>query len=310
MNAPRDCPAEPASLHVMVPSGRPSAPYTLVTSCDTIVPTVRFTFSIWLSNTTRSPRASAGSAAAMMALSSANSRPWSCVVTFRTAAPGRMDAEGIKMRARSIPCSLSRAPRMSGSGSIRSDRPTSSSTDVYPSAAMCARRSSARRKKKFTTSSSCPANLARSSGSCVAMPTGHVFLWHFRIMIQPMVMSGAVDRPHSSAPSRVATSRSRPVLSCPSVCNTVRPRRSLATSVCCVSANPSSHGNPADLMPVQRDAPVPPSWPEMSTWSARPLTTPAAMVPTPFSETSFTLTRAAGLLFLQSCMSCARSSME
>ena len=54
------------------------------------------------------------------------------------------------------------------------------------------------------------------------------------------------------------------------------------------------------MIPVHRDAPVPPSWPEMRTWSAFPLTTPAAMVPTPFSDTSLTLTRALGLLFLQS----------
>ena len=52
-------------------------------------------------------------------------------------------------------------------------------------------------------------------------------MWHFRIMMHPIVMSGAVERPHSSAPRSVATRRSRPVLSWPSVCSTVRPRRSL-----------------------------------------------------------------------------------
>ena len=41
-------------------------------------------------------------------------------------------------------------------------------------------------------------------------------------------------------------------------------------------------------------APVPPSNPEISTWSAFALATPAATVPTPTSDTSFTLTRAAG----------------
>jgi hypothetical protein len=35
-------------------------------------------------------------------------------------------------------------------------------------------------------------------------------------------------------------------------------------------------------------APVPPSWPLMSTWSAWPLTTPDATTPTPASDTSFT----------------------
>jgi hypothetical protein len=42
------------------------------------------------------------------------------------------------------------------------------------------------------------------------------------------------------------------------------------------------------------EAPVPPSKPEIVTWSARALATPAATVPTPTSETSFTEMSAAG----------------
>ena len=80
----------------------------------------------------------------------------------------------------------------------------------------------------------------------VAMPTGQVLVWHLRIMMQPMVMSGAVAKPNSSAPSSAATARSRPVRIWPSACSTVRPRRSFATSVWCVSARPSSHGRPAN----------------------------------------------------------------
>src|SRR5436190_1713015 len=57
----------------------------------------------------------------------------------------------------------------------------------------------------------------RSSGSCVAMPTGHVLRWQARIMMQPIVMSGAVEKPHSSAPSSAAITTSRPVFSWPSV---------------------------------------------------------------------------------------------
>jgi hypothetical protein len=53
--------------------------------------------------------------------------------------------------------------------------------------------------------------------SCVAMPTGQVLRWHLRIIIQPMVMSGAVEKPNSSAPSKTPIATSRPVLSCPSV---------------------------------------------------------------------------------------------
>ena len=48
----------------------------------------------------------------------------------------------------------------------------------------------------------------------------------------------------------------------------------------------------------------------MRMWSAKPLATPAAIVPTPTSETSFTLTRADGLLFFRSWISCLRSSIE
>ena len=40
---------------------------------------------------------------------------------------------------------------------------------------MSSRTSSARKKKKATTFSGCPAKRARSTGSCVAMPTGQVF---------------------------------------------------------------------------------------------------------------------------------------
>ena len=45
-------------------------------------------------------------------------------------------------------------------------------------------------------------------------------------------------------------------------------------------------------MLVSGEAPVPPSWPLMSTTSAWALATPAATVPTPTSATSFTLMRA------------------
>ena len=59
-------------------------------------------------------------------------------------------------------------------------------------------------------------------------------------------------------------------------------------------------GLPACLSEVSGDAPVPPSKPEMVMWSARALATPAATVPTPTSETSFTETSAAGLTFFRS----------
>ena len=58
------------------------------------------------------------------------------------------------------------------------------------------------------------------------------------------------------------------------------------------------------------DAPVPPSAPEMTMMSALALVTPAAIVPTPLSATSFTLILARGFTFLRSKISCARSSIE
>ena len=47
-------------------------------------------------------------------------------------------------------------------------------------------------------------NFSRSFGSCVATPTGQVFRWQTRIMMQPSATSGAVAKPNSSAPSSAA----------------------------------------------------------------------------------------------------------
>ena len=49
-----------------------------------------------------------------------------------------------------------------------------------------------------------PENRSRSSGFCVAMPTGHVSRWQTRIITQPDTTSGAVAKPYSSAPSSAA----------------------------------------------------------------------------------------------------------
>ena len=127
-----------------------------------------------------------------------------------------------------------------------------------PAAPCTARTCSAMKKKKLMTCSGCPWNLARSAGSCVAMPTGQVLRWHLRIMMQPMATSGAVEKPNSSAPSSAAMTTSRPVCSLPSVCTRMRPRRSFITSTWCVSARPSSQGTPACLMELSGEAPVPP----------------------------------------------------
>ena len=159
---------------------------------------------------------------------------------------------------------------------------------------MISRTSSATWKRYSITCSGLPRKRLRSSGSCVATPTGHVFRWQARIITQPVAISGAVAKPISSAPSSAAITTSRPVFSWPSVCTHTRERRSFSTSVCCVSASPISHGTPACRIDEIGEAPVPPSWPEMRMWSALHLATPAATVPTPTSATSFTEMRASG----------------
>ena len=83
-----------------------------------------------------------------------------------------------------------------------STRPTIWSTVRKPISAMYSRTCSAMKKKKLITCSGCPLNCLRSSGSWVAMPTGQVLRWHFRIMMQPMVTSGMVAKPNSSAPKQ------------------------------------------------------------------------------------------------------------
>jgi hypothetical protein len=50
--------------------------------------------------------------------------------------------------------------------------------------------------------------------------------------------SGAVAKPYSSGAEQRAMTTSRPVLSWPSTCTTIRSRRPLSSSVCCVSARP------------------------------------------------------------------------
>src|SRR5690349_20142283 len=85
------------------------------------------------------------------------------------------------------------------------------------------------------------------------MPTGQVFKWHLRIMMHPAAISGAVAKPNSSAPRIAAIATSRPVLRPPSAWTAMRPRRRLSTSVCCVSARPISHGEPACVSDARGD---------------------------------------------------------
>ena len=102
---------------------------------------------------------------------------------------------------------------------------------------------------------------------------------------------GAEQRARSPRRGRCA-GRRRPA-------RAMRERSRFSTSVCWVSARPISHGQPACLIEVSGEAPVPPSKPAIVTWSARALETPAATVPTPISETSLTETSAVRVDVLQ-----------
>ena len=77
--------------------------------------------------------------------------------------------------------------------------------------------------------------------------------------MHPDAISGAVENPNSSAPSKQAIATSLPVFICPSHSRTMRLLKSFITSVCCASAIPNSQGSPACFNEVNGDAPVPPS---------------------------------------------------
>ncbi len=66
------------------------------------------------------------------------------------------------------------------------------------------------------------------------------------------------------------------------------------------SESPISHGPPAYLIEVWGEAPVPPTLPLIRMTSAFALATPAAMAPMPVMATSFTVTRASGLICFRS----------
>ena len=102
------------------------------------------------------------------------------------------------------------------------------------------------------TCSGWPVKRLRSTGSCVATPTGQVLRWHLRIMMQPAAIRGAVAKPNSSAPSSAPITTSRPVRKPPSTCTTMRLRSRSRTSVWWVSARPISHGRAGVLDRGQR----------------------------------------------------------
>ena len=115
-----------------------------------------------------------------------------------------------------------------------------------------------------------------------------------------MAIRAAVPTPYSSAPSMAAMTTSRPVRTPPSVLSVTEPRRLFSVSTWWASARPISHGRPACLIEVWGEAPVPPLWPAIRMASALALATPEAMAPMPEADTSFTVTRASGLMAFRS----------
>ena len=146
-------------------------------------------------------------------------------------------------------------------------------------------------------------------GILVATPTGQVLRWHLRIMMQPAAISGAVEKPNSSAPSSAPTTVTAGAdaavdLHRDAAAQPVGDQRLVGLG------QADLPGRAGVLDRGQRRGPGAASKPAMVTWSARALETPAATVPTPTSDTSFTETSPSGLTFLRSKMSCARSSIE
>ena len=190
-------------------------------------------------------------------LSSALSRPWSWPRVVPRGRRATARARG-RIGARSSPAAFQ-----------CSTAPGVSSSSTWPIAS--SRRAEAERREvlahllgdeleeRLRRTPACRVNRLRSSGFWVATPTGQVSRWQTRIMMQPDTTSGAVAKPNSSAPSSAAMMTSRPVFIWPSTWTVMRSRSPLSSSVCWVSARPSSHGAPACFSEVSGAAPVPPS---------------------------------------------------
>jgi hypothetical protein len=134
-----------------------------------------------------------------------------------------------------------------------------------------------------------PVKRLRSTGSCVATPTGQVLRWHLRIMMQPIAISGAVAKPNSSAPSSAPMTDVAAGAQPPSTCTRCgRAGRSAPASAGSRQADlPGRAGvldrgqrRGAGAAVVAGDGDV----------VGLALATPAATVPTPTSDTSFTET--------------------
>ena len=97
----------------------------------------------------------------------------------------------------------------------------------------------------------------RSSGFCVATPTGQVSRWQTTHHYATLHHQRRGENPYSSAPSKAAMTTSRPVFIEPSAWTTTRSRKPLRSRVCCVSARPKLPGATSVFGRAHRGRPGP-----------------------------------------------------
>jgi hypothetical protein len=190
------------------------------------------------------------------------SRPWSCWILrtptsdlgFTTSGDQRM---GVRSRALGLPV-------VDCVAWLEAIDPADHLFDACGSPAWpCSSRACLRRRGSHEVDDGCsgwPVNFLRSWGPAWQTPTGQVFRWHLRIMMQPSGDQRSGCEPElfgaqQGGDDHVAA-RLQPAVGFQA--QRVNAGRS-CTSVWCVSARPSSQGRPACLMLVRGDAPVPPS---------------------------------------------------
>ena len=84
-------------------------------------------------------------------------------------------------------------------------------------------------------------------------------MWQTRAMIQPSAIMAMEPKPNSSPPINAPITTSQPLLSPPSTRKITRSRKLFSIKTRCTSLKPSSQGEPACLIELSGDAPVPPS---------------------------------------------------
>ena len=197
--APKLWPAEPSAATSIEPSARPSVPCRRAISPDSSPPTARFLFSIGRSSShpRRPPRWPRGTAAAGPRRSSRRA-PGRARARSGAAPPPGTSSGTCSSGRRSIPRAFQWST--ASSGTSRSVRPISSSTVRTPSEAMIRARLLGDHEQVVDDVLGLALEAPRSSGSWVATPTGQVLRWQTRIITQPSAISGAVEKPNSSAP--------------------------------------------------------------------------------------------------------------